>query len=595
MSISGRVESAVTRILESIDDGVVVVDRGGRIVTWNAAAGRILGRDEAPATGTVFAQIFLLAEGLDAFSQTILDAVASDADMGRRVVEIEIDGSTRTLGITTTRLQDDAEADDVEAIVAVFSDLTEVAALRASEVELGRQVEAQFDELRDAYRTVEERNATLAATVRRANVAQAAAAVMVLFVLGVLGAWAWWGGAEIGGTTAAATAEEAMPSGQRTWQVQAQPIRLTTSVTGKIAAARIRNMVSPATGTVRAVHVRDGERVDAGDVLVEINVAVTRRQLRAAKATAFETAARVEELAGWESGREMTAAKRGERRAAEALDRQRRRTEETAFLLDEGVIGADQHEAAMEQYDGLREDHLTAIAEIEAVRALGGEQAKATAALAHQNALEEVAELEAAVDAALVRAPEPGMVMAAPPQSGGNRAADAVELEEGVQVSEGDVLLRVADVETLAVVGEVGEIEIASFDVGQAVRVTGDAFPDIDLDGVLTAVASHSDAPGGAVARFSVRAEVREVDAAVRDALRIGMTADMHIVVRDDPAVVVVPIAAVTRRSGEFTVQVQGAGEGGAETVVVQPGATTVDGVEIVRGLAHGDTLVLPP
>ena len=132
MNTRGRVRSVVERILGSIEDGVLVVDRGGRIVTWNAAASRIPRAHRGPCAGVrTSRRPFLLSEGLDAFSQAVLDAVASEAEMGRRVVEIEVGGAARSLAMTTTYLRGDAHAKGRgEAVVAVFSDLTEVAALR---------------------------------------------------------------------------------------------------------------------------------------------------------------------------------------------------------------------------------------------------------------------------------------------------------------------------------------------------------------------------------------------------------------------------------------------------------------------------------
>ena len=337
----------------------------------------------------------------------------------------------------------------------------------------------------------------------------------------------------------------------------------------------------------------EGDRVEAGTLLVELDVSATRRALRSARSKASEAARQVERLRGWETGREMNDARRRVRRAAEALERQRRRVEETRFLLDEGVIAADEHEAAVEDVGRLAEDHETAVAEVEAVRAQGGPEAMERALHEHRNVSEEVAELEAAIAAATVHAPVAGMVLAAPEGAGGGRRTEdgEADLSPGTRVSEGQVLMRIAEIGTLAVQGEVNEIEVGALARGQAVEVTGNAFPGVTLAARLVQVAAHAEAGAGG-ARFTIRAEIESLDAATREALRIGMSTETTIVVRNDPAVIVAPIEALRRHEGGYAVEVAN-GEA-TRLVPVETGATTAGGVEIVAGLEAGQTVVLP-
>ena len=596
MNTRERTGSVVERILGSMEDGVLVVDREGRIRTWNAAATRILGRDAPPEPGASFAETFLLAEGLDALSQAVLDAVGGTGPLGRRMLDVEVNGDPRSLAVTTTYLEGSkGAADRTGAVVAVFADLTEVMALQASEAALARKVEAQLEELRDAYRTVEERNGALAAAIRKGRIARVIAVGTVLFLFGGVGAWTWMSDASLGGLRSqAATPPPVEAEVRRTWTVQARPIRLTTSIPGRIVPAGVTSVATPAAGTVEAVHARDGDRVEAGALLVELDVSATRRSLRSAKSKASETARQVERLRGWETGREMNQARRRVRRSAEALERQRRRVEETRFLLDEGVIAADEHEAAVENEARLAEDHEAAVAEVDAVRAQGGPEAMERVLHEHRNIAEEVAELEAAIAASTVRAPVAGMVMAAPDGAGGSRRKEdgEADLSPGTKVSEGQVLMRIAQVRTLAVQGEVSEIEVGALVTGQAVEVTGNAFPDVTLAGRLVHVAAHAGKGSGA-ARFTIRAELGSLDAAVRGVLRIGMSTETTIVVRDDPDVIVAPIEALRRHDGGYAVEVADGGEA-ARLVPVETGATTAGGVEIVAGLEVGQTVVLP-
>ena len=73
------------------------------------------------------------------------------------------------------------------------------------------------------------------------------------------------------------------------------------------------------------------------------------------RAKYIETVKRAKELEDWESGPEMLAAHRALDRSRRTLDRQKRKLEQTAFLLESGVIPASEHEAALEQYESLKD------------------------------------------------------------------------------------------------------------------------------------------------------------------------------------------------------------------------------------------------
>ena len=224
-------ESVVARILDSMDDGVLVVDPAGAIAMCNGAARRVLGLVEDLAPGTGFGETFFLLDGLDEFTQAVLDAVGGRSEMGRKVVDIRVDGEPRSLALATSYLRAERGGGPGGAgVVAVFSDITEIAALREAEVRLGRKVEAQLAELRDAYRTVEERNEAMAATLRKARVARAVAAGAVLAVVAAAGAWLWdtdIGVADIVGTDTAVPAASREPV---LWTVKAGAVRQTISV-----------------------------------------------------------------------------------------------------------------------------------------------------------------------------------------------------------------------------------------------------------------------------------------------------------------------------------------------------------------------------
>ena len=241
------------------------------------------------------------------------------------------------------------------------------------------------------------------------------------------------------------------------------------------------------------------------------------------------------------------------------------------------------------------EDLAVAERQIETVRARGGEEALERASLEFRNVREELEELEAVIAAAAVQAPSNGIVMAPPqqPGSGGGRDGDG-RLLEGAQVTRGQPLVEIAQVDALSVLARVEEVEITQLAVGQGVRVTGDAFPGIELFGELVEVASYAPVSGRtAAAQFPVRALIGIPTEEARQALRIGMSVDLHIMVRDDPAALTVPLGAVERSGQGHAVRVRDPETGEFRVVQVELGATTADAVEIVSGIDAGDEVLL--
>ena len=86
-------------VLENLEDGVLVVGSGGRIETLNPAAERILGLGPGEAAGQSFAELFILRDGFDDFTQFVIDTTTGDAAGGRRVVELRSGGEARSLDL----------------------------------------------------------------------------------------------------------------------------------------------------------------------------------------------------------------------------------------------------------------------------------------------------------------------------------------------------------------------------------------------------------------------------------------------------------------------------------------------------------------
>ena len=130
-------------ILDNISDGVLTVDLHGRIITFNLAAARILDLACDEVLGRMFAEVFLDWEGMDAFAQTIVDAIYDASVCHQRVVQVHTGSALLSLALTTAYLQapQDRTLQKI-GVIAVFSDMTEVQALREEVQALREEVQA---------------------------------------------------------------------------------------------------------------------------------------------------------------------------------------------------------------------------------------------------------------------------------------------------------------------------------------------------------------------------------------------------------------------------------------------------------------------
>ena len=564
-------------VLHSIEDGVIAVGRDGRVGTFNPAAGRIL-RIEAPdAAGRLLAEALIGHEGLDALTQCLLDTVSERAPPGRRRIEIRADGVPRTLTVATSRFE------DRQGVVAVFSDVTESDALRRAEAALARKVEAQNTALREAYRTLETRAEALGAARRGRRIARivsggVAAALVLAAGYAVL--------APQRGAAPAQAPAAAVPGASPTVRVEPRPLTARIVVPGRLAPGGETRVAARAQGTIGSMDVAYGDTVALGERLLTLDVTELRRRYRTLQAQAIDSARRMAEVEGWETGTAMAAARRGVETAEAAADRLRLEREESRFLLSEGIIAEREHQAAVEGWEAARAEAAIARRSLAETLAEGGPQALRSARLAHDNIEEELKEMEQALLGAVVRAPAPGVVAVPGGGAGGER------LIEGAAITQGQVLLAIVDVTALAVRAEVDETEVIGLRAGQAVTVTSDAFPGVGLAGRLSRVATQA-AGGAGRARFAVEAALDPVAPAVRTRLRLGMSVDVSVVTRDVPRALTVPVGAVRRSRDGFEVLVPEAG--GARAVPVETGITTVGRVEITAGVAAGQEVLLAP
>ena len=576
-------------VLENLLDGVMVVERGGAIAMLNPAGFRILGLTPVELAGKSFSELFIEREGFDEFSEVLLNAVQETGESARRIVTVESGGETRSLSVATSYLRSPpGGTSEPNALIAVFSDITRLRKLRQAELRLARAVKLQHASLRTAYRQIEERNRALAATLKKVEVARLVATALVIAVFVAVGLHVWKPPNLFGDTAVAAVASagDAAPGEVlRTVTVEPRPITETLALAGELAPWRTVPVMSPIESRVTAVHVRFGQEVAEGDLLVELDASDAMRDHRRARATYLEAVDAYEEVRNWATGPEMASARRAFAQARLTMESQETALERTEFLLGQGLIPASEHEQTKRRHRRQLLDFESVRQDLESVRARGSEKALDKAALKMRAAEEVMLDLDRRARESRVRAPASGVVLAAP-------GADL--LAAGVSVDEGEGLLTIGDFSRMAAIAMVDEVDVVRTAVGQRVTVTGNAFRDLTLLGTVTHVSSQPVPRARGAARFRVVVTLDPLAASERVRLRAGMSSHLQIVVYHNEYTRVAPIEAVRRRGGANHLRVLDRATGTVSEREVVVGTTTVDSVEIVSGLQVGDEIVVP-
>lgn len=349
------------------------------------------------------------------------------------------------------------------------------------------------------------------------------------------------------------------------------------SVTGEVVPALWAGVGAQAGGTVVEVLVKRGDRVAAGDLLVQLDptdarlavhqaeaaleaaqaqlalleagprpeeIAVAEAQIAAAQATISQTVAQRDQLAA-RTPRADIAAAEAEVIAAEvarkvAEDQYDRIEGKVHGWIEEEAIlqlrAAEQALAAAQaQLDRLRagaDPHQVRVAEAGIVVAEAQEYvAQAQLGLTKAGATAEeiavteasVSQAEAALEAAQValirselRAPFAGTV-------------GVLSVRVGEVVASGQPLVTLGDVATLRVeTTDLDEIDVARVAVGQQATVTFDALPERMFIGHVTHISPMAE-PGSGGVNYTVIVEMEELDPAIR----WGMTAFVDIEVGD--------------------------------------------------------------
>lgn len=340
-----------------------------------------------------------------------------------------------------------------------------------------------------------------------------------------------------------------------------------------VASGRVRTvarleLLAQVAGRVAGVTVEDGDRVEAGALLVRIDDAEVRAEVAEARAAVEQAAGRLANV------RDQTAAvaQQALKQSEAVLAFEEAELARLERLAGAGAVAPVDVDDARRRVAVARAERDAAAARVEAAGPDGAERRVAASALQESRA--RLAAAEARLAHTRVTAPQAGTVL--------QRA-----VEPGDTVRTGDVLvIMAADGQTQLVI-EPDERNLAWLRPGQRARVAADAHPDAVFEATVCYVAPAVDASRGTV-------EVRLCAEAAPPVLRPDMTVSVDLTVASKPRVLTVPSDAVRdlSTSQPWVLVVE---DGRLVRRDVELGIRGTGSVEIASGLEEGVPVVASP
>lgn len=411
----------------------------------------------------------------------------------------------------------------------------------------------------------------------------------------------------------------------QTARIATQDVVSLVTATGEIRPLNYINIGANAQGRITDLLVKEGDRVNRGQILAKLESVQPRAQLTAQEASARSTEAEAaaQEAAVRAASDTMESAEASVGRAQAQLEQARQDFDRTKQLFEAKLVSKQEYDARKSAYDVA----LASVKEAEAALSRAeAQQRQAAASLSASQrritaAKAEVTRIQDLVERTYAISPLDGMVTNLPVKTG-------EIVVPGIQNSAASLIMTIADMSVITAEVKVDETDIINVQLGQTADITIEAFPDKVFKGKVieignTAILRSSGLASSQTQISSDEAKDFKVVVAMDDppaSMRPGLSCTVKIVTSKKENVPALPLQALTARTkgdlqkregkkdeepaadpklaAELKKELQGAfvvRDGKAVFVEVTTGVTGTTEIEILSGLKEGDEVIIGP
>lgn len=352
----------------------------------------------------------------------------------------------------------------------------------------------------------------------------------------------------------------------RPYQVKTSDFTSDLLFSGEIKPLRLTAVTSPVDATILEKHFRFGQPVATGDVLIKLDSPQLENEFNEA----------------------LTAYLR---------EKENYETANTKFLGTENLwqAGLVPRNTYITEKSNLSTTHVSMI---RARMKLDETIAKIDSDNLHKVKQLDISDIKA-VETALnrqyniisLRAKQSGVLLEPAKTSTDDSKEKSIEI--GSEVKQGQVVALIGNLDGISLNISIPEVNLEQVKPGQAVQITGVAFPGEILHGKITSVNSQASSAFGAnngLPTFDAQIQVEQLTEPQKKLIKVGMSATAKISMTR-PNVITIPIQAVIDKQGRPFVQLQ-QGENIKEIPIVTGQASAGD-VIVESGLKAGDNIVV--
>ncbi len=383
--------------------------------------------------------------------------------------------------------------------------------------------------------------------------------------------------------------------------VENQPLAIRITASGTVQPAQTVNLSPRSAGILAELYVEQGDRVTQGQLIARMENDDVAAEVAQAQARLAQAEARLAEARAGSRPQEITQSQarveQAEARVRESqarLDRANERVERNRLLADQGAISRD-------DLDAVQNEAATARATLEQSQASLREARENLTLIQSGRRSEDIAVQEAQLAEAraslqsiqvrqndtLIRAPFDGTIT----QKYATEGAFVTPTTSASEATSATSTAIVAVASGLEVLAEVPEVDVNQIQVGQAVEIVADAFPDQVFEGRVALVAPEAIVRQN-VTSFQVRVELLTG----LDQLRSGMNVDTTFLGEEVSDALVVPTVSIVTQDGQTGVLVPDADDR-IRFRRITIGSAVGNQTQVLDGLQTGDRVFvdLPP
>ncbi|HEX4783051.1 MAG TPA: efflux RND transporter periplasmic adaptor subunit [Candidatus Sulfotelmatobacter sp.] len=361
------------------------------------------------------------------------------------------------------------------------------------------------------------------------------------------------------------------------------------SATGYIVAHHTINVNSKVTGRLAWIGVEKGDKVKQGQVLVRLEDEEFRASYEQARGALENARAYLDELRHGSRPEEVQQAQHNLDEARATLVNDKLTLDRTKELAGGGVVSRQALDDATAKYesDQQRVNSLEKAFQLSKIGPRAEEIARAQGAVTQAQGALDYAKSQ--LDATVIRAPVSGTIL--------DRTAEKGELVTSGFAStaaggpQGSVV-SLADLNDLQVELDIAQADFARLGPAQKAKITTDAYPDKEYDGVIAQISPEANRQKATV---QVKVQVSNPDKYPDVQLRPEMNATVKFMANDTPknatgpSGVYVPSSAIRDRDGKKIVLI--AYNGKAVSREIHIAGQRSDGA-LVDGLVGGESVI---